>query len=71
MDISINGRVIAHLDEKALAGNRHIVPIPDDLADARVVDIEFKMAKAQGVNGDSRKLSVLFRYIGLEPADGF
>jgi hypothetical protein len=69
MEISINGRVIAKLDEETLKGNRHAVPIPGDLLPAEEFDIEFKMAGTTSTPQDPRLLSVLFSYIGLEPAE--
>ena len=69
MEISINGRVIAKLTEEVLKGSRHTVSIPDDLLPAEEFDIEFKMAKTTSTPQDPRLLSVLFSYIGLEPAE--
>jgi hypothetical protein len=69
MEISIDGRVIAKLDEEALKGNRHTVSIPDDLLPAEEFDLEFKMAKTMSTPQDPRQLSVLFSYIGLEPEE--
>ena len=69
VEISINGRVIARLDEEALKGNRHMVSIPAGLLPAEEFDIEFKMARTTSTPQDPRLLSVLFSYIGLEPAE--
>jgi len=52
-----------------LKGSRHTVSIPDDLLPAEEFDIEFKMAKTTSTPQDPRLLSVLFSYIGLEPAE--
>ncbi len=69
MEISINGRVIAKLDEETLKGNRHTLPIPVDLLTAEEFDVEFKMARSMSAPQDTRLLSVLFSYIGLESAE--
>jgi hypothetical protein len=68
VEISVNGKVIARLDEKALAGRRHVVPVPADVPRRKINTIELAMSKAIKVEGDARALSIVFAYIGLEPA---
>ena len=47
----------------------HTITLPDDVSQADVIEIEFKMGKAASTDNDRRKLSVLFRYIGLVLAE--
>lgn len=68
LEISINGSVIAELGEAALRGNRHVVPVPDDLLPAEELQITFNMSGTMSTEQDPRLLSLLFSYIGLEPA---
>jgi len=68
MEVSVEGKVIARLDEDELRESRHTVPLTDDLLDTDVMEIEFTLGKTMSPENDSRKLSVLFRYIGLVPA---
>jgi Sulfatase len=65
--VSINGGVIARLDDKALTERRHVIPVPADLPRRKVNAIELTMGKAIKVQGDARALSIVFAYIGLEP----
>jgi len=68
MEISAGGRVIAKLDESELKGQRHVIPLPDEMSGKEVIELQFTMGKAAGTGNDKRQLSVLFRYIGLIPA---
>lgn len=68
VQVSINGKVIAQLGEKDLAGSlTHVIPLPDDIPRKKVNVIEFRMGKAFKREPDVRHLSVLFAYVGLEP----
>ncbi len=67
MEISVKGRIIAKLDEKQLRGQRHIVPLPHNLPRTEVLEIEFNIGKTWSSKEDPRHLSILFKYIGLEP----
>jgi hypothetical protein len=66
--VSVNGRVLATLDHRAMSGARHAVPIPDDVPRRRVNDIDLTPARRVTVQGDDRQLSVVVAYVGLEPA---
>ena len=68
--VSINGESLAELDEQELAeSKRHVISLPDDLPRKTINTIEFVMGKTVRVGTDSRELSVLFTYVGLEPLE--
>ena len=68
--VSINGKSLVKLDEQELAGSkRHVIALPDDLPRRKVNTIEFAMGKTVKIGSDSRELSVVFTYVGLEPLD--
>ena len=70
VEISVNERVIARLDEGALAATtRHVVPVPESVPRRAVNTIELKMAKAVRLKTDARELSMVVAYVGLEPAE--
>lgn len=69
IEISAGDKVIAKLDARELETKRHTITLPDDVSQADVIEIEFKMGKAASTDNDRRKLSVLFRYIGLVLAE--
>ena len=65
--VSLNGTVIARLDDKALAQRRHVIPVPADVRRRKVNTIDLAIGRAVNVEGDARALSIVFAYIGLEP----
>ena len=68
--VSINGKSLTKLDEQELAGSRrHVISLPDDLPRKNVNTIEFAMGKTVRIGSDSRELSVVFTYVGLEPLE--
>ena len=67
IEISIDGVFIANLDADQLKQKHHVVPLPSDLVRSNAMEIVFKMAVAQRSGNDSRRLSALFMYVGLEP----
>ena len=70
VEVSINGKSLAKLDEQELAGSRrHVISLPDDLPRKNVNTIEFTMGKTVRIGSDSRELSVVFTYVGLEPLE--
>jgi len=66
MEISVEGKVIARLDETALREGHHVIPLADRLTRAKVLTIEFTMGKTLDSAKETRDLSVLFTYIGLK-----
>ena len=66
--VSLNGTVIARLDDTALAQRRHVIPVPPDVQRRKVNTIDLAMGRAITVAGDARTLAMVFAYIGLEPA---
>ena len=69
MEVRINGRSLATLDQRALSEGQHSLPLPDDIPRGKVLEIEFNMAKTVQTGDDLRQLSVLFSYIGLVSSD--
>lgn len=69
VEVSVNGRVIAELGPEVLRQDRHVIPIPGDMLPAEELEIVFKMTRTMSTTQDPRLLSVLFTYIGLEPAE--
>ena len=70
MEVSVNNRIVAKLDEQDLAGNkRHVIPLPHDLPRGKVNVIEFALGKAVKPENGNRLLSVVFTYVGLEPLE--
>jgi hypothetical protein len=67
MGISVQGKIIAELDQAQLSERRHVFPLPDDLPRSEPLEIDFTMGKTMSTGKDPRQLSVLFSYIGLEP----
>ena len=68
--VSINDKALAKLDEQELAGSkRHVISLPDDLPRKKVNTIEFTMGKAVRIATDTRELSIVFTYVGLEPLE--
>ncbi len=68
--VSVNGQVLAKLSEEELAGRKvHVISLPDDLPREKVNTIDFTMGKTVKVETDTRHLSVLFAYVGLEPLE--
>ena len=68
--VSINGKALARLGEQELAGSgRHVISLPDDLPRRKVNTIEFVMGKTVRIGSDTRELSVIFTYVGLEPLE--
>ncbi len=70
MEVSVNNRIVAKLDEQDMAGGkRHVTPLPHDLPRRKVNVIEFAMGKAARFESGTRLLSVVFAYVGLEPLE--
>lgn len=70
VEISINERIIATLDDtKLAAGTRHAIPVPDDVPRRKINTVELKMGKAVQLDGDRRNLSMVVAYVGLEPVE--
>ena len=70
MEVSVNNRIVAKLDEQDLAGGkRHVTPLPHDLPRGKVNVIEFAMGKAAKSENGNRLLSVIFTYVGIEPLE--
>ena len=70
VEISINERVIARLDDKELAARRrHVIPVPDSVPRKKVNTVELKMGKAVRSQTGSRVFSIVVIYIGLEPVE--
>ena len=69
MEVKVEGRVILRLDETLLMQSHHELLLPDDLAMAETLVIEFTLGKTISTPEDPRRLSMLFSYIGLEPGN--
>jgi hypothetical protein len=68
IEVSVAGRLIGRLEEEVLQKARHVMPLPDDIPRTELIEIQFKMGKSRQFGEDLRQLSVMFSYIGLEPA---
>ena len=70
MEVSINGRELAKWSGQELVGSKkRAILLPDDLPREKVNTIDFTMGKTVKVETDTRHLSVLFAYVGLEPLE--
>ncbi len=67
LEITVQGRVVARLDETELKERRHIITLGDEVPRDEVLEIEFTLGKSFKPERDSRHLSILFSYIGLVP----
>jgi hypothetical protein len=66
--VSVNGTVVARLDEKALEEKRrHAVPIPRAVSRRGVNTIDLEMGRALPWGAQQRPVSMVVAYIGLEP----
>lgn len=68
LEVTIQGRSVARLDDTDLAENRHIIWLDEEIPDDEVLNIEFELGKSFKPENDHRDLSILFRYVGLVPA---
>ena len=70
MEVSINGRALAKWGGQELVGSKkRAILLPDDLPREKVNTIDFTMSKTVKFETDTRHLSVLFAYVGLEPLE--
>ena len=66
--VSVNGTVVARLDQKALEEKRrHAVPIPRAVSRRGVNTIDLEMGRAEPWGTHSRPVSTVVAYLGLEP----
>jgi len=68
VEVAVNGRPIGTLDERALAGSRHVMAIPSDVPRRKVNTIDLNVGRTVTPPGDSRALAMVVAYVGLEPA---
>lgn len=68
LEVRVQDRAVATLDENELKKQRHVISLNDDLPRDQVLEIEFTLGKSFKPERDSRHLSILFKYIGLVPA---
>lgn len=70
MEVSVNNLIVAELGEQDLAeSKKHVILLPDDLPRRKVNTIEFTMGKTVRIGADTRELSIVFNYVGLEPLE--